>query len=286
MRAKRGAADIKFLRARLLLDDLRCLLRGSYFRLVRPGRNSSGESADGAAMDRVLGEIRIRMKWREDLGEHNIGRFHNMAHGCRILDGTVVLPGQVFSLRRFLGGATEEQGFKAGPMFVRGRTEMVTGGGSCLISTLLFNAALQANLAIEEKHNHSTDMWGSERFIALGLDATYVYGRKDLKFRNTHGADIRIEAAMDEEKLELRCRFVSAEPLPEEVTIGTEIVEELHPAETSGQEGGDARTRPYRTGWIVRTIRTTGSAERPGAPGRCTYVRQERYRPFYLPEQR
>jgi len=233
-------------------------------------------------MEHVLGEIRIRMKWRGGRGGENIGGVYKMAHGCRIVDGTVVRPGRVFSLRRFLGAATGEQGFKAGPMFVRGRTEMVTGGGSCLISTLLFNAALQANLAIEEKHNHSTDMWGSERFIALGLDATYVYGRKDLKFRNTHGADIRIEAAMDEDKLELHCRFVSAKPLPAEVTIGTEIVEELHPVPASDA----APMRPYRKGWIVRTIRTSGGGE--GATeeaGRCTYVRQERYRPFYLPEK-
>ncbi len=265
---------IKFLRTRLLLDDARNLLKGWYFRIVSPGGRAAGETEAGRD-EHVLSEIRIVMKWKEELKEMNYGRFHNMNLGCRIVNGTVIPPGRIFSLRRFLGGATEEMGFMPGPMFVRGRTVYASGGSACLISTLLFNVALQANMDILEKHNHSADMWGEERFIDLGLDAAYVYGRKDLKFKNTHSANIRVLAEMS--GYELHCRLVSNKPLAGKATIRTKVLRELHPAEPALNASGE--TRAYRRGWIVTTERTF--RDESGSIG-TTYYKEERYSPFFL----
>jgi len=276
MAANRNKPLIKFLRARLLLDDARSLLRGWYFRQVSPGDQLQGGIA-GDLNEIVLSQISIRLKWKDELKEFNHGRFHNMNLGCRIVNGTIIPPGHVFSLRRFLKGATEEQGFMAGPMFIRGRTEFVPGGSACLISTLLFNVALLANLEILEKHNHSTDMWGEERFIDLGLDATYVYGRKDFKFRNTHGADIRIAAEMN--GYDLVCRLVSSKPIEGTATIETETLEELYPQGSAESRSLTEPTRPYRKGCVVRTKRTVRCES---GSSKTTYVKVETYKPFYL----
>lgn len=266
---------IKFLRARLLLDDVRSLTRGWYFRTA-PVRKAD-RPADGEQY--TLSEIAIPIRWKEGLKEVNYSRIHNMGLGCQLVNGTILRPGEVFSLRRFLGPASETQGFRKGPMFVRGRLTYVPGGGACLVSTLLFNVALMANLPILEKHNHSTDFWGEDRFIGLGLDATYVYGRKDLKFRNAHGADIRILAELTEgTERWLRCRLVSSKPLVEPVTIETEVLQELRPKADRESSGATAEEKPYRKGWVVRTTRSVAKADGQAV----NYAKLETYKPYFL----
>ncbi|QMV43281.1 VanW family protein [Cohnella cholangitidis] len=274
MSENRAKPLIKYLGARLLLDDARSVMRGWYFRFSKL-RKAEGQTARNECL---LSEINIQMKWRDDLKEINHSRFHNMGLGCDLVNQVTVRSGEVFSLRRYFMGTTEEQGFRRGPMFVRGRIEYVAGGGACLISTLLFNAALQANLAILEKHNHSTDLWGEERFIGLGLDATYAYGRKDLKFKNTHGADIRIETEFRED-LMLSCRLISTKPLTCTVSIATEVVRELHPEDAGSDRDSDGNRRPYRKGWIVRTERKVSGEK---LADRQNYVKKEMYKPFYI----
>lgn len=275
MAGNRKKPAIKLLRTRLLLDDVHSVLCGWYFRISSRKVQSTAEFLDG----HVLSEISIQMKWREDLKEINHSRFHNMGLGCQLVNHSVLRPGEVFSLRRFFGGTTEEQGFQKGPMFVRGRVDYMAGGGSCLISTLLFNAAMKSNLRILEKHNHSTDLWGEERFIDLGLDATYVYGRKDLKFKNTHEANIYIVAELRMDDLTLTCRFISPKPLSCEVSVTTEVLEELEPAVNSDPES-PTEQRPYRKGWVVMTRRMTNREE--NRIGKITYRKKEHYKPFFL----
>jgi vancomycin resistance protein YoaR len=276
MTGSRKKPSIKFLRTRLLLDDIYSVIRGWYFRMP-PGKvQSSAEFLDG----HVLSEINIKMKWRDDLKEINHSRFHNMGLGCQLVNQVMLRPGEVFSLRRFFGGTTEEQGFQKGPMFIRGRIDYIAGGGACLISTLLFNAAMKSNLRILEKHNHSTDLWGEERFIELGLDATYVYGRKDLKFKNTHEASIYIVTELSMDDLMLSCRFISPKPLSCRVSVMSEVLQELRPTDNPVPVA-PAEERPYRKGWVVRTKRMTNENE--NNPGKITYTKKELYKPFLLP---
>ncbi|BBI31852.1 VanW family protein [Cohnella abietis] len=277
MARRRNRSYIKFLRARLLLDDLRSLLRGWYFRMTP----RKVEVSEQLLQRHVLSEVSVKINWREELKEINYSRIHNMGLGCELVSQVNLRPGEVFSLKRFFRGTTEEQGFQKGPMFMRGRTDYVAGGGTCLISTLLFNAALKANLSILEKHNHSTDLWGEDRFIDLGLDATYVFGRKDLKFKNTHTADILIIAELVREDLMLHCRFISSKPLPYKVSVTTEIVEELRPDDYP-DTSASAEARPYRKGWVVMTNRFIKGHDNVE---RNTYTKRERYKPYLLKTQ-
>ena len=267
---------IKFLRTRLLLDDALSIFRGWYFNMSSRKAAPSEEMSDGF----VLSKASLKINWREELKEINYSRIHNMELGCELVNHVKLKPGEVFSLRRFFGEMTEEQGFQKGPMFVRGRLEYVAGGGACLISTLLFNAALKANLCILEKHNHSTDFWGEDRFIGLGLDATYLFGRKDLKFKNTHTADIYIITELSMDDLMLHCRLISDKPLSCQVSILTEVLEELRLPENPSNDAG-AKDRPYRKGWIVMTKR---NVVEENASGRevCTYWKEETNKPYML----
>lgn len=260
---RRDPTKVRFLRLRLLLDDLYSLLRGWLFYMSTETAETSLDISEW----HNLSDVFIKINWREELGDVNHSRIHNMSLGCQLTNRLLLRPGEVLSLRRIFRDTTAEQGFLAGPIFMHGQTGFIIGGGTCLISTLLFNAALHAGMDILEKHNHSTDLWGSDRFIDLGLDATYVYGRKDLKFRNSHRGEALFLTELCPKELMIRCRVYSPLPLPEEISVLTDIEVELHPED---------RREPYRPGWIVRCKRVLGD-------GRVTYQKRETYRPYILP---
>lgn len=105
----------------------------------------------------------------------------NILLAARAVDNTTVLPGGTFSFNDVVGERTPARGFAEGLMFDQGQIVRGTGGGICLVSTGLYNAALQAGLAIAERHGHS----GVVSYAAPGCDASVVYGSEDMKFVNT-----------------------------------------------------------------------------------------------------
>ncbi|WP_317964174.1 VanW family protein [Paenibacillus sp. CCS19] len=221
----------------------------------------------------ILAETTLQMSRWKGQEEINARRFHNMHTACTLVDGVALKPNEVFSLRRFLKDSSGKLGFQEGPVIINGEVVFATGGSVCAVATLVFDAALKANLAILEKHNHSTDMWGESRFIHLGGDAAYVYGRKDLKFRNSHNSDIIVKAAFDHNNMMLSCRIYALTPLPGTVRIDIRLLQEIVPPEQEGHK--------YRNGCIVSTrryLRMTNDRET------LTYSKNEVYQPFRLRE--
>jgi vancomycin resistance protein YoaR len=110
----------------------------------------------------------------------------NITIPARLINGTVVAPGQVFDFWRTVGPVTFARGFKMGGIIESGRTNPTgaIGGGICSASTTLFNAAARAGYQILERDNHS---YYIPRY-PLGLDATVSkYGgaiAQNMRFRN------------------------------------------------------------------------------------------------------
>lgn len=264
-------ARIKFKHFRLWLDDLKSIARGWYFYFSTCQAGPLEEEDPPYC----LADFSTRIKWREGLNEINRNRIDNMKLSCGMVDGLVLEPGEIFSLRRLIGEPTVERGFKKGPMIMRESLGFTTGGGLCQVSTTLFNAALQANLAILEKFNHSIDIWGEERFIDLGRDAIYVYARKDLKFKNTHPNKVIIRIKVLEEEKILNCRILSTNPLPGySVEIQSKIIRELLPKLKSNSL--DINFKPIK-GWIVVTTRFL---KWENGRQQNTYQKREKYQPI------
>lgn len=153
------------------------------------------------------------VRMRPELHDVNQNRLDNMQRACSAIGVRVLLPGQLFSLFRCIGEPSAARGYKSGPVIIRGALASSTGGGLCQIATALFNAAMMANLEIIEKHNHSTDLWGEQRMIDLGLDAIYAYAIADLKFRNSTAHPLALVADLNSAKLCLSCQLFSPVPL-------------------------------------------------------------------------
>lgn len=137
-------------------------------------------TAQAQKCNRILGEFATAYT---GAGE---GRAQNIHAGAEKLHGTVVLPGEEFSVAAALMPFSEENGYAAGGTFIDGQLSESMGGGVCQLSTTLYNALLQTRLEITERHPHSMPVG----YVPLGRDAAIAGDYKDLKFKNTTDAPV------------------------------------------------------------------------------------------------
>lgn len=145
----------------------------------------------------------------------NISRSTNIAIASSKIDGTVVMPGEVFSYNKTVGKRTVEAGYKEAAGFSGGRVVPMLGGGICQVSSTLYDAIVYANLGIVERHNHMFQV----AYVDTGKDATVVYGSLDFKFENTRKYPIMLKASAKSGQLRIQVYGVK-----EEVEYDVEIV--------------------------------------------------------------
>ncbi|CAN5228796.1 VanW family protein [soil metagenome] len=104
----------------------------------------------------------------------------NLGRAAEIIDGTVLAPGEVFSMNDIVGERTRENGFTEGFIISNGIFKQDLGGGVSQMATTLFNAMFFAGLEDVEHKAHSFYI---DRY-PIGREATVVFGALDLRFRN------------------------------------------------------------------------------------------------------
>lgn len=124
-----------------------------------------------------------------DYGTSAPGRSKNIEIATEAIDGTIVMPGEVFSFNDVVGPRTEERGYKEAGTYVGNKVEPGIGGGICQVSTAIYRAAMRANLRSVERTNHSMAVG----YAKPGLDATVSYGYLDYKFKNSYDCPIYIQ---------------------------------------------------------------------------------------------
>jgi hypothetical protein len=134
------------------------------------------------------------------------GKIHNLRLAARRLDGIEIPAGREFSFWKQVGRASRLRGFVAGRELREGCIIPSVGGGLCQLSNALYDAALQSNLEILERHQHSQIIAGS--LAERGRDATVFWNYIDLKFRVDK--PLRIEARLDSKDLIVRFRSEKA----------------------------------------------------------------------------
>jgi hypothetical protein len=106
------------------------------------------------------------------------------------VNGTVLKPGETFSLNDTVGERTAENGFAKGYIISDGVYKEDFGGGVSQVATTLFNAAFFAGLEDVEHKPHSFYI---DRY-PIGREATVVWGALDLKFKNDTPHGVLIES--------------------------------------------------------------------------------------------
>jgi vancomycin resistance protein YoaR len=104
----------------------------------------------------------------------------NIGRAAELVDGTILEPGETFSLNGVVGERTVENGFTEGYVISDGILVQDLGGGVSQMATTTFNAMFFAGLEDVEHKPHSFYI---DRY-PVGREATVAWGSVDLRFRN------------------------------------------------------------------------------------------------------
>ncbi len=184
------------------------------------------------------------------------GKLHNQRLMAEALGGVRVEPGEVLSLWRCTGRPSARRGYMAGAAIVAGELTTEDGGGTCQVSTVLYNAGLLAGLDVVERHAHSADVYGEARYFEPGRDATIEYGVLDLRFRNPYpfpvlleltAGDDRVAAGFHAPVAELPAVAIEVEQPPPDASTWS-----AHTLRTVTPPGGEPRRDDL--GWSVYRV--------------------------------
>lgn len=114
----------------------------------------------------------------------------NQGRAASLIDGTILKPGQTFSLNKTVGERTAANGFTTGTVISGGVFREELGGGVSQVATTTYNAAFFAGLDDVEHHPHAFYI---DRY-PVGREATVYFGSLDLRFRNPTKYGVLIRA--------------------------------------------------------------------------------------------
>ncbi len=123
-------------------------------------------------------------------------RAHNISLAAKKIDGYVILPGETFSFNEVVGKRTRENGFKDAKVILNGEFTDGVGGGTCQVSTTLYNCALLSDMQIITVNQHSLPV----SYVAPSFDAM-VSDSADLKFTNTSDFPVTVHSFIKDRNL-------------------------------------------------------------------------------------
>jgi vancomycin resistance protein YoaR len=129
---------------------------------------------------RRLGVKEIVSTFTTTFNAGDVPRVHNIGLIAAAVHGSLVRPGEVFSMNQATGERTAAKGYRTAHVIRNGEIVDGLGGGVCQAGTTMFNAVFFAGLPVPERRNHSLHI----SHYPMGRDATLNWPGTDLKFRN------------------------------------------------------------------------------------------------------
>ena len=180
--------------------------------LLKAGTSATDVAGRTVTLPMVVSEPTVKTpqnEWgiSEAIGEfatpYNAGdapRTQNLTRGAELVNGTVVKPGEVFSLEKTLGEVDYEHGFADAGVISNGQHVDSLGGGLSQVATTVFNAGFEAGMDDTEHHAHQ---YYFDRYPA-GREATLWTGKLDVKFTNSTSHAVLVQAWLDGEQIHVR----------------------------------------------------------------------------------
>lgn len=156
----------------------------------------------------------------------DVNRSGNIKIAASYVNGTVVMPGEVYSMNKTLGPRLESKGYKEAPIIINGTHVPGLAGGICQVTTTVYNAALLANFPILERRPHQLRVG----YVPAGRDATISGDAIDMKFKNTNKFPIYIKASVNQGSITVTI-YGAKENAGQSVEITSEVLEKI-PATT------------------------------------------------------
>ncbi len=188
-----------------------------------------GSAEELLAMTDILGTYTTSYK------SSGSSRSANVANGCRLINGTLLYPGDSFSTLDKITPFTEANGYYLAGSYLNGTVVESLGGGICQVSTTLYNAVLRSELEVTNRSCHSMII----SYVAPAEDAAISEsGGKDFEFVNNLDHPIYIEGFTENKNITFNIYGVETRDPGHTVEFRSEILETMNPTgEVINQDG-------------------------------------------------
>ncbi len=182
-------------------------------------------------------------------------RAFNVARAADSVNGTILLPGEVFSYNSAIGNPSLANGYKVASVYENGKQTEGVGGGVCQVSSTIYSAVLYANLEIVERRSHSLTVG----YVPKGQDATVSYGTLDFKFKNNTVKPIKV--VVSAKGGICRAYIYGSKPdVARKVELSHSILSQSNPTDNITynndlDEGTRKVTSKGKTGYVVDSVR-------------------------------
>jgi vancomycin resistance protein YoaR len=202
----------------------------------------------------------------------------NLSRAARLINGTVLRPGETFSFNREVGRPSRDKGFTTGYVIADGAVEKDVGGGVSQVATTLFNAAFFAGLQDVQHRPHRIF---NNRY-PVGREAMVAWPDVDLRFRNSTPHGVMIQAWIDrstpKQRGRVHVRMWSTKHW--EISAG---LSKRHHFRPPGRMIDHSRRCSAKKGWPGFDVEVYRYFRRPGAE---KIDHKETMRASYLPADR
>lgn len=127
-------------------------------------------------------------------------RVTNIRQMARTVDGTLIAPGQQFSLNGITGERTKAKGYVEAPFIANNRIEPSVGGGVSQFSTTMYNAAFFAGLKLDAYRPHSLYI---DRYPP-GRESTLNFPDIDMRWTNDTDVPVLVKTSYDDAGVTVR----------------------------------------------------------------------------------
>ncbi len=152
-------------------------------------------------------------------------RCDNISNAASKINGTVLYPGEEFSVYEAIGPLDAANGYELAGAYENGQTVQSYGGGVCQVSTTLYNAVILAELEITERFNHSMIV----TYVKPSMDAAIAGDYKDLKFVNNQDSPIFLEGYTQGRNLYFNVYGEETRPANRKVSFESEVISQQDP---------------------------------------------------------
>ena len=171
-------------------------------------------------------------KVKDILGSYNTNfrtsvaaRITNIKVATERINGTVLYPGEEFSVNETILYRNAENGYEMAGSYEGGQTVQSYGGGVCQVSTTLYNAVILAELEITERQNHSMTV----AYVPLAMDAAIAGDYLDFKFKNNTEYPIYLEGYVKNKDLYFNIYGVETRPANRTIAFETVVLSSEDP---------------------------------------------------------
>ena len=128
--------------------------------------------------------------------EMNLNRIHNIKMGCQYISITVG-PGEEFNANKIMGKYNPSKGYKQAGVLIDGTTTAGYGGGTCQVSSTLYNVLVQLpKVQIRQRRAHGGN---GASYLPIHCDAAVGNSELNLRWVNGYDFPLRIEACTNDD---------------------------------------------------------------------------------------